>query len=111
MRNIARSLPFLWTPQETSRMLLKMEKDVNASLQSRETQCSRTFLVPKEFGRQGKKEMQQALALGVSCGRLAAFTALLFRIQGCTRCRSEEGRESYSGGRATWASFYSWSSG
>src|SRR5712692_2018264 len=31
-RNIARSLPFHWTPQETSRMLLKMEKDVNARL-------------------------------------------------------------------------------
>ena len=43
MRNIARSLPFLWTPQETSRMLLKMEKDVNASLQSREARCSEHF--------------------------------------------------------------------
>ena len=32
MRNIARPLPFHWTPQETSRMLLKMEKDVNACL-------------------------------------------------------------------------------
>src|ERR1700730_11913415 len=31
-RNIARSLPLHWTPQETSRMLLKMEKDVNACL-------------------------------------------------------------------------------
>src|SRR5713226_2177007 len=31
-RNIARSLPFHWNPQETSRMLLKMEKDVNARL-------------------------------------------------------------------------------
>jgi len=111
MRNIARSLPFLWTPQETSRMLLKMEKDVNASLQSRETQCSRNILSSERIRPARKKEMQQALAPGVSCGRLAAFTALLFRIQGCTRCRSEEGRESYSGGRATWASFYSWSSG
>jgi hypothetical protein len=61
MRNIARSLPFRWTPQETSRMLLKMEKDVNASLQSRETQCSRTFLVPKEFGRRGKKKCNKRL--------------------------------------------------
>jgi hypothetical protein len=32
MRNIARPLPFHWTPQETSRMLLKMDKDVNACL-------------------------------------------------------------------------------
>ena len=65
----------------------------------------------KEFSWQTKKKCNNALAHGVSCGRLAAFTAPLFRIQGCTRCRSEEGRESYSGGRATWASFYSWSSG
>jgi len=111
MRNIARSLPFLWTPQETSRMLLKMEKDVNASLQRREAHSSQNIFSSERIWPARKKEMQQALALGVSCGRLAAFTALLFRIQGCTRCRSEEGRESYSGGRATWASFYSWSSG
>src|ERR1700737_3465919 len=31
-RNIARSLPLHWTPRETGRMLLKMEKDVNACL-------------------------------------------------------------------------------
>jgi hypothetical protein len=31
-RNIARSLPLHWTPQETDRMLLKMQNDVNASL-------------------------------------------------------------------------------
>src|SRR5579859_4114500 len=33
-RNIARSLPFHRTPQETSRMLLKTEKDVNACLRA-----------------------------------------------------------------------------
>ena len=65
----------------------------------------------KELSWQTKKKCNNALALRVSCGRLAAFTAPLFRIQGCTRCRSEEGRESCSGGRATWASFYSSSSG
>jgi hypothetical protein len=43
MRYIARSLPFRWTPQETSRMLLKMEKDVNASLQSCEARCPEHF--------------------------------------------------------------------
>src|ERR1700731_3407344 len=34
IRNIARPLPFHWTPQETSRILLKMEKDVNACLRA-----------------------------------------------------------------------------
>jgi hypothetical protein len=52
---------------------------------------------------------KNALALAISCGRLAAFTAPPFRIQGCMRCRSGEGREFPSGGRATWASFF-WSS-
>ena len=72
----------------------------------------RKFCDPKSGSKSAAlHKKKNALALRVSCGRLAAFTAPLFRIQGCTRCRSEEGRESYSGGRATWASFYSWSSG
>jgi len=49
MRNIARSLPFHGTPQETSRMLLKMEKDVNASLRSLQV-----VLPPGTFFRAGK---------------------------------------------------------
>jgi hypothetical protein len=74
---------------------------------SREKSCDR-----ESGGKTAALQIKKnALALAVSCGRLAAFTALLFRIQGCTRCRSEEGRESYSGGRATWASFFLSSSG
>src|SRR5260370_13752960 len=70
-------------------MLLKMEKDVNACLErSRSAPILETLSAKKEFGRHAKKKCNNALALAVSCGRLAAFTAPLFRIQGCTRCRS-----------------------
>src|ERR1700681_358771 len=74
MRNIARPLPFHWTPQETSRMLLKMEKDVNACLRD---SVRKTFSRSERILADEKKEMQNALALAISCGRLAAFTAPL----------------------------------
>ena len=93
-------------------MLLKSEKDVNASLRKNwEARADgRQYFIEKEF-LDGKKKNNKTLALALSCGRLAAFTALLFRILGCARCRSEEGREIHSGGRATWASFFWLSSG
>src|SRR5260370_19339379 len=70
-------------------MLLKIEKDVNACRQwSRSAPLLEKRAAKKEFARHGKKKCNNALALAVSCGRLAAFTAPLFRIQGCTRCRS-----------------------
>src|SRR5260370_22912369 len=70
-------------------MLLKMEKDVNACLErARSAALLETASDKKEFARHAKKKCNNALALAVSCGRLAAFTDPLFRIQGCTRCRS-----------------------
>ena len=65
----------------------------------------RQYFIEKEF-LERKKKSNKTLALALGCGRLAAFTALLFRILGCARCRSEEGREIHSGGRAAWASFF-----
>jgi len=61
MRNIARPLPFRWTPQETSRMLLKMEKDVNASLQSCEARCFKNIFSSERICRQGKKKCNKRL--------------------------------------------------
>src|SRR6266481_3849453 len=68
-------------------------------LQGPETDLLRKNFRAKEFVSKKIKKCNKALALGVSCGRLAAFTALRFRIQGCTRCRSVEGRESYGRSR------------
>src|SRR5713101_9760165 len=70
-------------------MLLKMEKDVNAFCKVCESRRSwKRFPLQENLPRKKKKKCNNALALAVSCGRLAAFTAPLFRIQGCTRCRS-----------------------
>src|ERR1700730_718511 len=64
-RNIARSLPFHGTPQETGRMLLKMEKHVNA--------CVIVILIALALSSAPyvRKANKNALAHGVSCGRLA----------------------------------------
>src|SRR5260370_13883923 len=64
-------------------MLLKMEKDVNACLRrSRSAPLLETLSAKKEFARHAKKKCNNALALAVSCGRLAALTVLGFRFQG-----------------------------
>jgi hypothetical protein len=62
-------------------MLLKMEKDVNACLRVSEVcnvRCSRGhFPFGKNLREQGKKKYNNALAHGLSCGRLASFDAPL----------------------------------
>jgi hypothetical protein len=95
-------------------MLLKMENDVNASLR-----CGKVRRHPEHLAhlRQFRRteaeyiEFNNLLAPGVSCGRLASFAAPLLRSQGFLYFHSGAGRESFSGGRAAWASFFSSSSG
>ncbi len=108
-RNIARSLPFHRNPQETSRMLLKMEKDVNARLRLLEKVSASSSYCARE--KAGEKTSKNALALAISCGRLAPIAPHSCDSRNCKRYQSGEGREIHSGGRATWASFCSWSSG
>ena len=79
-RNIARSLPFHWTPQETGRMLLKMQNDVNASLRGCKMRRHPGHLAHlRKFRRTEAQYMEcnNLLARGVSCGRLASFAAPL----------------------------------
>ena len=108
-RNIARSLPLHWTPLETSRMLLKMEKDVNACLRGR-----RATLSWCSVGSRTQRKYRNA----TTCLRTEQAVVDSPRLQlhccdsrDCKRYHSGAGRESYSGGRATWASFFSLSSG
>ena len=62
-------------------MLLKMEKDVNACLHVCEVcraRCSwEHFPLGKNLRVHGKKKCNNALAHGLSCGRLASFDAPL----------------------------------
>jgi hypothetical protein len=62
-------------------MLLKMEKDVNACLRVCEVckvRCSwEHFPFGKNLRGQEKKKYNNALAHGISCGRLASFDAPL----------------------------------
>jgi len=62
-------------------MLLKMEKDVNACLRVCEfARCAalgKHFAFGKNLRGQEKKKCNNALAHGLSCGRLASFDAPL----------------------------------
>ncbi len=108
-RNIARSLPLHGTPLETSRMLLKMEKDVNACLRGCRATLSRCSV-----GSHTQRKYRNA----TTCLRTEQAVVDSPRLQphccdsrDCKRYHSGAGRESYSGGRATWASLSSLSSG
>jgi hypothetical protein len=88
-----------------------MENDVNASLLGYKVRRHPEHLAhPRKFRRTGVQYIKcnDPLAHGVSCGRLASFAGPLL---GSWYFDSGAGRESFSGGRATWASFFSSLSG
>jgi hypothetical protein len=59
-------------------MLLKMEKDVNARLRGLQVcTAGEYFLLGKDFRAQKIKKCNNALAHGISCGRLGSFDAPL----------------------------------
>ena len=59
-------------------MLLKMEKDVNACLRGLQVcTAGELFRLGKDFRVQKIKKCNNALAQGISCGRLASFDAPL----------------------------------
>jgi hypothetical protein len=95
-------------PPGNGRMLLKMEKDVNARLR-----CLGKVFAPSSYSarKSDAKTDKKALARGVSYGRLASFAPHSCDSRDCKRYQSGEGREIHSGGRAAWASLFSWSSG
>ena len=124
--NIARSLPLQGTPQETSRMLLKMEKDVNArvldffggeaelwmiaSNRSCSTvHCWRNSIAVKAAARppHSKKKNRLRWQLAVVDSRRLQLHCCDSRD--CKRYHSGAGPRNLLGGRAAWASLF-WSS-
>src|ERR1700676_3832460 len=112
-RNIVRSLPFPLDPPGN-------EPDVTQNGKGRQCVSARfagraTFV--NIFGRErilaGEKirKCNNALALALSCGRLAAFTGPLSDSRDVRAAAVGRAENWYSGGRATWASLFSSSSG
>ena len=86
LRNIARPLPFHWTPQETGRMLLKIKKirqymsKIYFAIRAPRTKFTPPF--PTRSSTIKNKKCKNSLALRISCGRLAPFSAPLIQIPG-----------------------------